>query len=110
MKENFVAFINKQIKEDFESLKNGKFEDKKLAQFIEKTIENLKINPGCGTKIPKSIWPPIYLKDYQITNLWKCDLPGAWRLIYTLDTNETRIVAFIIEWFDHKNYEKRFNY
>ena len=50
------------------------------------------------------------MRKYKVTNLWKYDLPNAWRLIYTVDTDEVMIVAIILEWFDHKDYEKRFKY
>jgi len=81
MKPIFVAFISKKIKKEFEELEKGKFEDKKLYEFILRAIEDLKKNPMCGTKIPRSLWPVGYIKNYNITNLWKYDLPNAWRLI-----------------------------
>ncbi len=105
-----VAFITKKLKSNFELLKEGKFEDKQLYQLINKSIDNLKKNPTSGIKIPKKIWPRIYIKRYGITNLWKYDMPNAWRLLYTIETNEIRIVSIILEWMNHKDYEKRFNY
>lgn len=110
MKNNFVAFINIKVKKEFESLNGGRFEDKKLFGYIQRAIDDLKLNPGSGTKIPKNLWPEKYTKEYKITNLWKYDLPNAWRLIYTLEADELQIVSFILEWFDHKSYEKRFSY
>jgi Txe/YoeB family toxin of Txe-Axe toxin-antitoxin module len=106
MKSIFVAFASKKLKNDFELLKQGKFEDKQLYSFIERAINDLKQNPGCGTKIPKKVWP----KEYNVTNLWKYNLPNAWRMIYTIESNEVKIISFILEWFTHKNYEKRFKY
>ncbi len=70
----------------------------------------MKKNPASGTKIPKKVWPKIYQKEYGITNLWKYDLPNAWRLIYTIKEDEVMILGVILEWFDHKEYEKRFKY
>ena len=54
--------------------------------------------------------PRKYVQEYSITNLWKYDLPDAWRLIYTIGSDELKIVNIILEWFDHKEYEKRFHY
>ena len=34
-KQMYVAFITPQLKEEFDSLKEGKFEDKKLYEFID---------------------------------------------------------------------------
>ena len=105
-----VAFISQKLKQEFEALKSGKFEDQRLYQFIDRALDDIKINPTCGIKIPKKLWPKDYVKNYGITNLWKYDLPNAWRLIYTIETDEARIVNIILEWFDHKEYEQRFNY
>jgi Txe/YoeB family toxin of Txe-Axe toxin-antitoxin module len=110
MRDVYVSFISEKIKKDFELLKSGKFEEKQLLSFIEKAIADLKKDPSCGTKIPRKIWPEKYVKEYKVTNLWKYDLPNAWRLVYTIETNELMIVSFILEWFDHKNYERRFGY
>ena len=105
-----VGFISERLKEQFNSLKTGKFEDKKLYEFIDRAIGDLKKNPICGIKIQKRIWPKEYTKRYGITNLWKYDLPNAWRLIYTIETDEVTIVSIILEWFSHKDYNKRFKY
>lgn len=109
-KEILVAFISKKVKSEFESLKEGKFEDEELYKFISRAMDDLKKDPACGTKVPRNLWPKLYIKKYSVTNLWKYDLPNAWRLVYTIETDEVRIVNIILEWFDHKGYEKRFNY
>ena len=109
-KEIFVAFINQNLKEDFNALKDGKFEDKRLYEFIQRAIDDLKKNPNSGLKIPKDLWPKFYIQHYDITNLWKYDLPNGWRLVYTIETDEIKIVNIILEWFDHKGYERRFKY
>lgn len=105
-----VAFISPKIKQEWEALNIGKFEDKKLYQFIDRAIDDLKMNPTCGIKIEKRLWPKEYIQRFGITNLWKYDLPNAWRLIYTIESNEVKIVNIILEWFDHKEYEKCFKY
>lgn len=109
-KEILVAFVSEKLKTDFESLENGKYEYKQLFRFIDRAICDMKLNPFCGTKIQKKLWPRDYIKKYGITNLFKYDLPNAWRLIYTVETDEIRIVNIILEWYDHKGYERKFNY
>ncbi len=106
----YVTFGNKKLENEFESLKEGKFEDKQLYGFISRAREDLKKNPTCGTKIEKRLWPKEYVQTYAATNLWKYDLPNGWRLIYTIQTNEVMILNVILEWFDHKGYERRFKY
>ncbi|MEK6933789.1 MAG: hypothetical protein AABW75_02850 [Nanoarchaeota archaeon] len=58
----------------------------------------------------KKLWPKEYTDKYPITNLWKYDLPNAWRLLYTLAENEVMIINIILEWMTHKEYGGRFNY
>lgn len=35
---------------------------------------------------------------------------SGWRLIYTISGNKIEIVSIILEWMDHKSYERRFGY
>lgn len=106
----YVAFADSKLENDFEKLQKSKFEDKQLYTFIERAIDDLKKNPTCGTKIPRKLWPKEYIKEYQITNLWKYDLPNAWRLIYTILEDKVMILNVILEWFSHKDYERKFRY
>lgn len=106
----YVAFAEKKLENDYNLLKGGRFEDKQLYRFIERAVADLKMDPMCGIKIPKKLWPNKYIQKYNITNLWKYDLPNGWRLVYTIKTDEVMILNLILEWFNHKDYEKRFGY
>ena len=105
--ETFVGFIDEKTKEEYVK---AKFEDPQLYKFLERATDDLKKNPNCGIKIPQNLWPKEYIKKYKIDNLWKYDLPNAWRLVYTIAKDEVKIMAILLEWFDHKNYERRFGY
>mgnify|MGYP001607264152 FL=1 len=105
-----VSFINKKVELEFEELKYKKFEDKQLHDIIFEVMQILKINSTYGIKLPKRLWPKEYIQNYYITNLWKVNLPNGWRLVYTIDTTETEIVNKVLEWFTHKEYERRFGY
>jgi len=105
-----VAFADKGLQNSFYKLRDRKFEDKELYTQINKTFDTLKQNPFSGTKIPKNLWPKEYIIKYEIDNLWKYDLQNAWRLIYTLRGDEIKIISVILEWFDHKSYERKFKY
>ncbi|OIO25232.1 hypothetical protein COU38_00930 [Candidatus Micrarchaeota archaeon CG10_big_fil_rev_8_21_14_0_10_54_18] len=105
-----VAFADKRVKKAFDELRSGRFEEKRLAEFIEDAIGELKENPFAGAAIPRRLWPAVYVKKYGIDNLRKYNLPNAWRLAYTLKGNEVEIISIILEWFDHEGYEKRFGY
>ncbi|MBN2422448.1 type II toxin-antitoxin system YoeB family toxin [Candidatus Woesearchaeota archaeon] len=106
----FVTFADKKTEDTFEDLKEGKYESKKLYNLIERAISDLKKDPFCGIRIQKKLWPKDYIQKYDVTNLWKYNLPNAWRLIYTVKADEINIISIILEWFNHKDYEKRFNY
>lgn len=105
-----VRFVDEKLYEAFKKLESGKSEDQLLAVHLKQAIENLKKDPYCGLKVRKNLWPKEYVQKYAVTNLWKYNLPGAWRLIYTLVGNEVEVISVLLEWFDHKEYEKRFNY
>jgi len=109
-KPKYVTFRDKKLELSFEALKSGKFQDKKLYDFIDRAINDIKKDPTCATKIPKKLWPKIYVQKHGVTNLWKYDLPSGWRLIYTIKTDDVMILSVILEWFDHKEYERKFNY
>ena len=105
-----VVFIDGQVYKSFLELKSGKFEEKELASYIERAIKDLKENPLIGIKIQSKLWPKEYIQKFSITNLRKYDLPNGWRLIYTLEGTRIEIVSIILEWFSHKEYERRFKY
>ena len=105
-----VGFADEKLRGAFLELKAGKFEEKELATFIERAIRDLKENPLVGVAVSRRLWPIEYVRKYAINNLRKYDLPNGWRLIYTLRGNEIEIVSIILEWFSHKEYERRFKY
>ena len=109
-KDIIVGFISEKVRKEFQSLKDDKFENKKLFDFIKRAMVDMRKNPTCGVKIPKNLWPKKYVHGYMVTNLWKYNLPDAWRLIYTIETDEVKILSIILEWMSHKDYEKRFKY
>lgn len=81
-----------------------------LLKAIEREKNNLKINPQHGTHIPRKYIPKEAIERYGTDRLWKIDLVGYWRLIYTLIGDEVKIVTFILEFMDHKKYDKVFGY
>lgn len=103
----YVTFADEKLKEAFERLRE---EDKTLYKFLGQAIDNLKSDPLCGIHIPKRLIPKVYVQKYGINNLWKYNLPGAWRLMYSLSGSEIDIVTIILEWLPHGEYERRFKY
>jgi len=68
-KEINVSFIDKRSKRKFDELKEGRFENKMLYTFVNRAIDDLKLNPVAGVKIPRKLWPKEYVRKYKITNL-----------------------------------------
>ena len=104
------SFINTDLKSEYENLNEGKFEDRQLHKFITRALHDLEKNPFSGVRVPKKLWPDVYIRKYEITNLWKYNLPNGWRLTYTIESSDVKIMSIILEWFNHKEYEKRFKY
>jgi hypothetical protein len=109
-KEVMVGFADEKIKGAYLALKKGRGAEPHLYEFLNRAFDDLKLDPLCGIKIPKDQWPKEYIKKYEIDNLWKYDLPDGWRLIYTLRANQVTVLTVVLEWFDHKEYERRFGY
>jgi len=81
-----------------------------LFKSLKQKIEFLKDNPQYGVHIEKRKIPSKYLKDYDVNNLWKVNLSGAWRMIYTIRGTEIEVIALILDLLNHKNYDKKFGY
>jgi hypothetical protein len=77
---------------------------------INRNIDLLKLNPDYGVHIPKNLIPKKYILEYGINNLRKIDLPNFWRLCYTLKTDSFEIISILLEFVDHKKYNKIFKY
>ena len=105
-----VVFAEEKLKKAFEKLKDSKTEDKKLYEWLNRAFDDLQRNPFCGIQIQRKLIPKEYIKKYSIDNLWKYNLPNAWRLIYSVAKDEIVIISIIIEWMNHKKYERRFGY
>lgn len=104
-----IIFGDEKIKKEFLVLKDIK--ENELHKQINKALENLEENAFCGIQIPKNLIPKEYEKRFgKLTNLWKYNLPDAWRLIYTIKNNKINLLSVILDWMDHKNYERRFGY
>jgi len=103
-----IQFVNEKVKKAFEELAES--DEKDLKKFIERAFDDIRENPFCGIQIPRKRIPRDYLNKFNIKNVWKYNLPGAWRLLYSLENNQLCVISIILEWMDHKNYERRFSY
>ena len=101
-----IILGDSKLKKEFD-----KIDDKDLKRQLERAFENLEENAFCGVQIPKKLIPKEYIKRFgKLSNLWKYNLPGAWRLIYTIKDSKVAVLSVVLDWLDHKTYERRFGY
>ena len=98
--------MSTKLKDAFFKVKE---EDPMLFKFLDRATDDIKLNPKCGIAIPKRLIPKVYIQKWH-KNLWKYNLPNAWRLVYSITGNNVEIIAILLEWFPHKEYERRFKY
>ena len=106
-----VVFADEKVKTIYEKLKDSKrTEDQTLYKWLNRAFDDLKENAFCGIQIPKKQIPKEYIKKYRIDNLWKYNLPNAWRMLYSVARDEVMVISIVLEWLPHKKYERRFKY
>ena len=67
--------VGQQIKEGKENT-----EEMQLLRSIKQKIDFIKANPFYGDNIAKRLIP----KSYDVQNLWRVELSGYWRMLYTI--------------------------
>ena len=100
-----VVFIDAELEKAFNSLS----ENDPIKKALSRAIQNIKEDFQAGEYIPKNKIPETYLEKYKINNVRVYDLPFAWRLMYTISgSSEIGIISVLLDWLDHKDYEKLF--
>ena len=102
MKVEKVIFIDEELQKLFEELP----ENDPIKKALIKAIQEIQVNPQCGRNVRKNLIP----KKYNVNNLWIYNLPSAWRMIYSLAPGEIEIIGVILDWMNHKDYERLFNF
>lgn len=106
-----IRFVDEKLKQAYIQLDNGKYQQKELKKWLERAFIDIEKNAFCGLQVSKRLIPKEYeLKYGPLENLWKYDLPNAWRLIYTIKKDRILVLSILLEWMNHKDYEKRFGY
>jgi hypothetical protein len=99
-----VVFLDENLSQIFDSLNDSD----PIKKGIVKAIQEIKENCQVGENVKKD--SPIfynYKKKYGINNLRVYDLPLAYRLIYTITPNEIEIISVLLDWMNHKDYDKQ---
>ena len=107
MKSNKAKFIDRSLEEAFNAIDNSDPTKKALIR----AIRDIKENCHCGRNVRKKLIPKRLIEKYRINNLWIYNLPSAWRLLYSLTTSEeVKLVAVVLDWMNHKDYERLFKF
>jgi len=114
MNKKLSVILSPKASEVYNYLKKESLHSKKEKQILDsinKKVEIIKENPQYGVKVPHSLFPKDYIDSYNVTNLFRVELPLYWRMLYTLtDTNKIEIIAFVLDILDHNEYNKKFKY
>jgi hypothetical protein len=86
--------------------------ERTILNAINKKSGLIKSDVHYGDPIAKKLIPEYYKTRYDITNLFRVELPSFWRMLYTLTEGETEteIIAFVLDIINHKEYDKKFGY
>ena len=107
IKPSKVVFISDKLERNFNKLNDSD----PLKKGIKRAIKDLRENSFCGEQIAKRLIPKDYIRKYGINNLWWYHLPNAWRLLYTVTPeNKVELISAILDWFNHKEYERKMRY
>ena|SRR3989344_6430756 len=110
----FRIVLSDEAREVFEHLNKEAVHsktDRMILNGIKQKIELIRQNSHYGDPIAKNLIPKEYFERYEISNLFRVELPSFWRMLYTLQgESKIEIVAFVLDIVDHKDYNKLFGY
>ena len=120
IKKEIIVKLSEEANEVFEELNRIVGEEKQkgietsfhqtLLRSILRVKDLLKQNPFAGDQVPKRQMPDKYDKKYDAQNIWRIELADRWRLIYTITGNQIEIVTFVVDIFNHRDYDKVLGY
>src|SRR3989338_4737365 len=99
------SLVGKQIEVSKENT-----DEMQLLRSIRQKIDFIKANPFYGEPVVKKLIPEEYKKIYGAINLFRVELSGFWRMLYTLKGDQIEVVAFVLDIIDHLTYDKKFGY
>jgi len=107
MKAYKLTFVDDKLKSIFDNLS----EKDPIKKGIIKALRDIRENINVGRLITKDTHNKNrirgILNKYDSTNIRVYNLPSAWRMFYTITrSEEIEIIAVILDWMNHKDYEK----
>jgi len=106
--EGEIRFADAKLKAAFEELEKS---DKELYDQVERALLEISKNVFCSRNVRKKLIPRRLIQKYGINNLWIYNLPRSWRLLYSVtNPSKVEVLALILDWIDHKDYERLFKF
>jgi len=106
--EGEVKFSDEKLKRAFKILQKI---DKDLYDQIDKATDEISKNIFCGRNVKKKLIPKQLIQKYLINNLWIYNLRSGWRLLYSVTSpDKVQILAIVLNWMSHKDYERLFKF
>jgi len=102
-----VNFVDIDLKNSFEELSNS---DPRLHKEIEKALTDISHNAFFGRNVKKELIPKEFKQKYGVDNLWIYNLRKDWRLIHSVGRDELELIAVVLDWMNHKDYENLFGF
>ena len=93
--------VGNQIREGKENT-----DEMQLLRSIKQKTALIRANPFYGDNIEKRKIPKIY----DVQNLWRVELTGYWRMLYTIKGDRVEVLCFVLDIINHKKYDKIFGY
>lgn len=102
----------KEIYDFLEEQSKSSKQERMIFDALTAKLKLIEKNPFSGDIIRKRLIPKYYILKYSAKNLFRVELPLFWRMLYTLTDKEEKIevIAFILDVFDHKEYDRRLGY
>ncbi len=106
--EGIVKFGDEKLRKAFEELKEV---DKDLYEQIDKATDEISKNVFCGRNVKKKLIPKELIQKFGFNNLWIYNLQSGWRLLYSVTSpDKIEVLAIVLDWMNHKDYEKLFKF
>jgi hypothetical protein len=77
---------------------------------VDLITEEMKRDRNLGDYIKKKPWPDKYLRTHEVTNLYRREVGGNHRLIYTIRGSKENKVYQLLDLLTHKEYDRLFGY
>jgi hypothetical protein len=81
-----------------------------ILKSVEVALANISQNSNYGDRIQKRYFNKEIINKYGTDKILRVELVGFWRMLYTVRGEEVNIIAFILDFMDHKEYSKLFKY